>query len=139
MDVLPEELEAHDRSGVQQRDTARKESNVNLEQEENGGQTPEQGAARVIDLADPARGDDPGEFQGHHYEAGISFIVVDARPGGGPRLHRHPYEEVFVVQESTATFTAGGCPEHLLPGQRRIVRSAPLSARSLNDRWAMQR
>jgi mannose-6-phosphate isomerase-like protein (cupin superfamily) len=22
-------------------------------------------------------------------------------------LHRHPYEEVFVVQEGTATFTAG--------------------------------
>jgi len=36
------------------------------------------------------------------------LIVVDARPDGGPRLHRHPYEEVFVVQEGTATFTAGG-------------------------------
>jgi len=121
MEVLPEELEAHDRSRVQQRDTARKESNVNLEQEENGGQTPEQGAARVIDLADPARGDDPGEFQGHHYEAGISFIVVDARPGGGPRLHRHPYEEVFVVQEGTATFTAGDQTVEVKGGQVVVV------------------
>jgi mannose-6-phosphate isomerase-like protein (cupin superfamily) len=34
-------------------------------------------------------------------------MVVDAPPGGGPRLHRHPYEEVFVVQEGSATFTAG--------------------------------
>ena len=33
--------------------------------------------------------------------------MVDAPPGGGPKLHRHPYEEVFVVQEGTATFTAG--------------------------------
>jgi mannose-6-phosphate isomerase-like protein (cupin superfamily) len=35
---------------------------------------------------------------------------VDGRrraAGGGPRLHRHPYEEVFVVQEGSATFTAG--------------------------------
>ena len=62
---------------------------------------------RVIDLADPARGEDPGEFQGHRHGASVSFIVVDAPPGGGPRLHRHPYEEVFVVQEGTATFTAG--------------------------------
>jgi mannose-6-phosphate isomerase-like protein (cupin superfamily) len=62
---------------------------------------------RVIDLADPARGEDAGKFQGHRHGAGVSFIVVDAPPGGGPRLHRHPYEEVFVVQEGTATFTAG--------------------------------
>jgi mannose-6-phosphate isomerase-like protein (cupin superfamily) len=34
-------------------------------------------------------------------------MVVDAPPGSGPKLHRHPYEEVFVVQEGTATFTAG--------------------------------
>ena len=33
--------------------------------------------------------------------------MVDAPLGGGPKLHRHPYEEVFVVQEGTATFTAG--------------------------------
>ena len=61
----------------------------------------------VIDMADPARGDDPSEFQGYQYDASISFIVVDASPGSGPKLHRHPYEEVFVVQEGTATFTAG--------------------------------
>jgi len=67
----------------------------------------EQDAARVVDLSDPARGDDKDEFQGHHLGANVSLIVVDAPPGGGPRLHRHPYEEVFVVQEGTATFTAG--------------------------------
>jgi mannose-6-phosphate isomerase-like protein (cupin superfamily) len=62
---------------------------------------------RVMDLADPTRGADANEFQGHQHGAGVSFIVVDAPPGGGPRLHRHPYEEVFVVQEGIATFTAG--------------------------------
>ena len=67
----------------------------------------EQAAGRVIDLADPVRGDDADEFQGHHLGANVSLIVVDAPPGGGPRLHKHPYEEVFVVQGGTATFTAG--------------------------------
>ena len=62
---------------------------------------------RVVDMTDPARGEDPDEFQGFRHGAGVSVIVVDAPPGGGPRLHRHPYEEVFVVQEGSVTFTAG--------------------------------
>ncbi len=34
-------------------------------------------------------------------------MVIDAPPRPSPKLHRHPYEEVFVMQEGTATFTAG--------------------------------
>ncbi len=34
-------------------------------------------------------------------------MVIDAPPGNGPKLHKHPYEEVFVVPEGTATFTVG--------------------------------
>jgi len=34
---------------------------------------------RVIDMADPARGDDPNEFQGYQHDAGVSFIVVRVR------------------------------------------------------------
>jgi quercetin dioxygenase-like cupin family protein len=37
----------------------------------------------------------------------VSVIAVDAAPGAGPALHRHPYEEVFVVLEGEATFTLG--------------------------------
>ena len=62
---------------------------------------------RVIDMADLAASETAHEFQGHHYDAGVSFIVVDAPPGSGPKLHKHPYEEVFVVQEGSVTFTAG--------------------------------
>jgi len=80
---------------------------VNDEPKEKDKLNHEQAAGRVIDLADPVRGDDADEFQGHHLGANVSLIVVDAPPGGGPRLHRHPYEEVFVVQGGTATFTAG--------------------------------
>jgi quercetin dioxygenase-like cupin family protein len=28
---------------------------------------------------------------------GISVLLIDAPPGHGPRLHRHAYEEVFIV------------------------------------------
>ena len=32
---------------------------------------------------------------------------VRGPPGSGPKLHRHPYAEVFLVQEGSATFTVG--------------------------------
>jgi|SRR5215211_4517586 len=83
--------------------------------------THEQGAARVIDVAEPARGEDANEFQGCHYGAGVSFIVVDAVPGSGPKLHRHPYEEVFVVQEGAATFTPGDDVMEVESGQVVVV------------------
>lgn len=49
-----------------------------------------------------------GEFEGYeHGGTGISMNFVDAAPGSGPSLHRHDYDEVFVVQEGQATMTAG--------------------------------
>ena len=63
---------------------------------------------RIIDVADLVHGEISYEFEGHdHGDVRVSFIVVDAPPGSGPKLHKHPYEEVFVVQEGEATFTAG--------------------------------
>jgi mannose-6-phosphate isomerase-like protein (cupin superfamily) len=85
----------------------RKEGDLNAGPEGRGEGIRKRGAARVIDMADPARGEDANDFEGHHYDADVSFIVVDAPPGSGPKLHKHPYEEVFVVQEGSVTFTAG--------------------------------
>jgi quercetin dioxygenase-like cupin family protein len=49
------------------------------------------------------------EFQGYQYEnTKVSFIIVEAQPGQGPKLHSHPYEEIFIVQAGQATFTVGG-------------------------------
>jgi mannose-6-phosphate isomerase-like protein (cupin superfamily) len=79
------------------------------------------GRACVIDLSDPGYGDDHNEVQGHNHNAAVSIIVVDAPPGGGPRLHRHPYEEVFVIQNGTATFTAGDETIEAQAGQVVIV------------------
>jgi mannose-6-phosphate isomerase-like protein (cupin superfamily) len=88
---------------------------------ENSGQTPEHGAPSVVDCASQASGQDTGEFQGYHYDANVSFILVDAPPGSGPKLHRHPYEEVFVLQEGTATFTAGDKTIEVKGGQVVVV------------------
>ena len=56
------------------------------------------------------RGDlpDGGEFQGHLFgNPGFSFIWVELEPGQGPKLHRHDYQEVFVVIEGRAVYTLG--------------------------------
>ena len=44
----------------------------------------------------------------------MSVITNDMAPGEGPALHRHPYEEVFVIVEGEATFTLGD--------ERRVAR-----------------
>ena len=49
-----------------------------------------------------------GEFEGYLFGATVSVIFERAvREGGGPRLHRHPYDETFIVYSGAATFTVG--------------------------------
>lgn len=48
------------------------------------------------------------ELVGAEHELPITIIFVQAPPGRGPSLHRHPYGEVFIVQEGEATFTLDG-------------------------------
>ena len=49
------------------------------------------------------------ELEGYeHGGTGISLIFVDAQPGRGPGLHRHDYDEVFIVQEGQATMEVEG-------------------------------
>ena len=48
------------------------------------------------------------ELEGYLFgDAPASLIFFDGSPGSGPRLHRHPYTEIFIVQEGHATFTLG--------------------------------
>ena len=48
------------------------------------------------------------DFQGFQYgDTNISFIWVDMPPGDGPRLHQHPYQEIFILLEGQATYTVG--------------------------------
>ncbi len=48
------------------------------------------------------------KFEGYQYgNVDVSFFLSDTAPGKGPDLHKHPYDEVFVVQEGELTFTVG--------------------------------
>ncbi len=63
---------------------------------------------RVINKDELSYGGIAHKFEGYRYGGtNVSFFLVDAPPGSGPKLHKHPYEEVFVVQEGSVTFTAG--------------------------------
>ena len=47
-------------------------------------------------------------FEGYQYgDVDVSFFLSDTASGKGPDLHKHPYDEVFVVQEGELTFTVG--------------------------------
>jgi mannose-6-phosphate isomerase-like protein (cupin superfamily) len=62
------------------------------------------------------------EFAGDDFgDAGVSFILVDAPPGAGPSLHRHPYAEVFVVQEGRATFILDDQEQEVTAGQVVVI------------------
>ena len=48
------------------------------------------------------------EFVGaEHGAVPFSVILVHSQPGVGPKLHRHPYPEVFIVESGEATFQLG--------------------------------
>jgi mannose-6-phosphate isomerase-like protein (cupin superfamily) len=47
-------------------------------------------------------------FEGYLHGSQVSIIREHAsRPGSGPRLHRHPYTETFLIHEGAALFTVG--------------------------------
>jgi mannose-6-phosphate isomerase-like protein (cupin superfamily) len=43
-----------------------------------------------------------------HGDLPISLFLVDDRPGAGPKLHRHPYPELFIVHAGEAEFEIDG-------------------------------
>lgn len=62
------------------------------------------------------------EFQGfQHQDTNVSFIWVDMPPGGRIRLHKHPYKEIFIIQEGIANFTVGSERLEAHAGQIIIV------------------
>lgn len=46
-------------------------------------------------------------FEGGSFGTPISFFAVDAAPGQGPKLHRHPYAETWIVKRGRAAVVAG--------------------------------
>lgn len=66
--------------------------------------------AYVINRRDGrADGEDWTEnLEGKPYTAGISIIQESTTEAGqGPRLHKHPYPETFIIRRGSALFTIG--------------------------------
>jgi len=62
------------------------------------------------------------EFEGFQYQGTeVSFIWVDMPPGGSVRLHKHPYQEIFIIQDGTVTFTVDSALLEAHAGQIIIV------------------
>lgn len=62
----------------------------------------------IMSFDDLAHTEHAHEFVGaEHGDVPFSMIIVNAPPGAGPQVHRHPYAEVFVVQSGEATFRLG--------------------------------
>jgi mannose-6-phosphate isomerase-like protein (cupin superfamily) len=65
-----------------------------------------------------------GEWQGGAFGSNICIIAnrIEGK-GGGPRLHIHPYAEVFVVREGHGLFTIGN--EQVEAGAGQILVCPP--------------
>lgn len=49
-----------------------------------------------------------GEITGKPYGTNVSIIFNNQeRVGAGPRLHKHPYTETFIIRRGRARFTVG--------------------------------
>jgi mannose-6-phosphate isomerase-like protein (cupin superfamily) len=61
------------------------------------------------------------QINGADYGATICLILDYSDPGNGPRLHRHPYDETWVVVEGQVAFQAGEEGHQVGPGDVVIV------------------
>ena len=58
------------------------------------------------------------EFEGGAHGADISVIFVRTEKlGDGPRLHKHPYPETFIIRNGRARFTVGDETIEAVAGQ----------------------
>jgi mannose-6-phosphate isomerase-like protein (cupin superfamily) len=62
-----------------------------------------------------------GNLKGEDHGATISVILDHSQPGRGPRLHKHPYDETWVVIAGNLTFQAGDQQFEAGPGEIVIV------------------
>ena len=61
------------------------------------------------------------ELVGSEYGVGVCLLFVEAPPGRGPSLHRHPYVEILITQEGHATLLLGDEQREVGPGEIVVV------------------
>jgi quercetin dioxygenase-like cupin family protein len=62
-----------------------------------------------------------GRFEGRDHGSSVSFFIGTFREGTGPGLHTHPYDETFIVEAGSATFTIADETHELRAGQIAVV------------------
>ena len=63
------------------------------------------------------------EFVGQDHGAPISIYFVNAPPGRGPVLHKHPYVETVIVQEGSGRITLGDQQRDVTAGDIVVIPS----------------
>jgi len=61
------------------------------------------------------------EFVGDDHAAPISIYFVDAPPGRGPVLHKHPYVETIIILEGTGKVTIGDEEGNVTAGDIAVI------------------
>ena len=74
-----------------------------------------------VRFADLPGGDRARKFEGKDHGAKASFFISTHAPGEGPVLHRHPYEETFILLHGEARFTVGDDTLDPEPGHVLVV------------------
>ena len=87
----------------------------------------------VIDKQELPHSGSAYRFEGYRYgETNVSFFLSETPPGRGPVLHKHPYAEVFVVQEGDLTFTVGDASVEAT-GEQIVVAPAGVPHKFVNS------
>ena len=79
--------------------------------------------ARVIEQSEWA--EQPGKWRGDlqlgPFGGNLCLLFNLMEPGRGPRLHRHPYAETFIIRSGRALFTVGEETLEAVAGQIVVV------------------
>ena len=73
----------------------------------------------LIKVEDLEGSENSEQFNGYEHDASVSFFLSHNQPNTGPKLHKHPYEETFIVQEGDVLFTMGDEEIEAGPGRHR--------------------
>ena len=86
----------------------------------NGGGASE---PRLIEIESLRQSPTAALFEGARFGGvPVSSFIISHMPGGGPRLHVHPYPEVFVLLQGEATFRVG---DRVVPARGGHIVVAP--------------
>jgi mannose-6-phosphate isomerase-like protein (cupin superfamily) len=76
---------------------------------------------RIVDL--PTLGFSHRLVGADNGDVGACMYFVNAPPGKGPVLHRHPYDKIAIVQSGTARWTVEGADFDVGAGEVLVVKA----------------